>query len=45
MFQIWTRSNNQAEWALYGEFSSEHELRAELPNIRAAGLMMQRRAA
>ena len=45
MFQIWTRSNNQAEWTLYGVFTSEHEFRAELPNIRACGLEMRRRVA
>lgn len=40
MFQIWTRSNNQSEWTLYGEFNSEREFRAEMPNLQ--GLYMKR---
>jgi hypothetical protein len=43
MFQIWTRTNSRDEWSLYGTFSSEREFRAELPNIRANCLYLQRR--
>jgi hypothetical protein len=45
MFEIWSRSNHQAEWTLYGVFSSEAEFRRELPNIRFLGLYIQRRRA
>jgi hypothetical protein len=42
MFQIWTRSNNQGEWTLYGEFKSEREFRAEWSNIEFLGLYTKR---
>jgi hypothetical protein len=42
MFQIFTRTNNEAEWNLYGTFANEAEFKAELPNIRALGLYMKR---
>ena len=41
-FQIWCRSNNQAEWTLYGTFNSEREFRAELSNIQFLGLYTKR---
>lgn len=43
MFQIWTSKQIDGEFSLYGEFKSEREFKAELPNIRYLGLYMRRR--
>lgn len=41
-FKIYTRRMNDADWAFYGEFTSEQDFRNELPNIRSLGLAIKR---
>lgn len=42
MFEIWIRSNNQAEWTLYGTFASEADFAREIPNVQWLGLATKR---
>lgn len=41
-FQIFTRRMNDQAWEFYGEFATQAEFNAELPNIRWLGLAIKR---